>query len=668
MSDPRPVEKDPRLAALLAWREELIESGAVSPASFKEAHIRLVLRSGRTAVEQIRAMLPGAVAEHAEEMARVLAEAGMPPDNVRHRRSAQPKAEVAVGSVEDEVPQSGFAPYTFAASTHEVTPLSLRRAVDPESKRMLLEVSWPDYPTPGESAIVYRLVSSEGARAYSPDNTDLVAATSKTTAVDDRPVTGAVRFLQVWANVGASIAEALGAQPVLHAQGSVVGTLQDFEVREDSGRVIGRWVVAPGVRAVHVYRVPVEQAERDGPQYRIAAQGPNLTGFVDHDADRGRRYLYRMRCEVEVDGVVQLSGAVQAEVRVSAVRDPVTDLALMMHNERDGVEFDLEWTTPRFGQVQVFRTLDAPSADAQATDLEESVLDQVGLRSELQLTHPISERVDEAGVRKSVMARVPWPGNWSRAYFTPVTVLDGRVRLGKPVSAVRTGNITDISLAEYCNKQVLTFDWPEGAAEVQVYIAPKGHDPRRGLTGRSYEITHAEYEKYGGKQFVGELPNRGCSLHLVPVAFTGGRRVQGASASIEYGGLLRLWYDVRILRDPTGAPLSAAVRARADADATGSPPFVLVNNPERIPLSCHDGAAVDMFRVDPEGNPISGRSKEFQWSAITTTGSEVWAGDVRGMQGWIRLFANMPPERLRLLALLDPPVEALRLTPGMMPR
>ena len=39
--------------------------GAVSRKSFEEAHLRLVLRSGRTDVAQIRAMLPGSVAEHA---------------------------------------------------------------------------------------------------------------------------------------------------------------------------------------------------------------------------------------------------------------------------------------------------------------------------------------------------------------------------------------------------------------------------------------------------------------------------------------------------------------------------------------------------------------------------------------------------------------------------
>ena len=75
MSEPNTHDNDPCLAALLAWRQQLIASGEVSAGSFKEAHVRMVRNSGRTDVEEIRAMLPGAVAEHAEDMVRVLREA-----------------------------------------------------------------------------------------------------------------------------------------------------------------------------------------------------------------------------------------------------------------------------------------------------------------------------------------------------------------------------------------------------------------------------------------------------------------------------------------------------------------------------------------------------------------------------------------------------------------
>ena len=101
------------------------------------------------------------------------------------------------------------------------------------------------------------------------------------------------------------------------------------------------------------------------------------------------------------------------------------------------------------------------------------------------------------------MSGVSWPERWSRAYFTPVTLLAGRALLGTTLSSVRTWVIGDVDLAEYCNKQALTFDWPAGAAAVVAHLAPKGHDPRNGLTGKSFEISLEEYEKYGGMQFPG---------------------------------------------------------------------------------------------------------------------------------------------------------------------
>lgn len=656
MAGVQTADKDPRLVALQRWRNQLIRSGAVTRSSFKEAHLRLVLRSGRTEVDEIRAMLPGAVAAHAEDLVRVMLDADGPGHD-----STSPG---------DDLAPSSFAPYAFEPSEHEVCQLSLRRVAADGAGVTTLQASWPPFE-PGPATedspgyVVYRLVSTDGDRGYSPDSGALVATTTGTTVTDERPVTCAVRHLQVWANAGPSATEAVAAQPILHSEGMIIGTARDVEIREDSGRVIGRWSALPGVEAIRVYRVPAGLAEHDGPAFRIVADNPNLTGFIDCDAERGCRYVYRVRCEVEVDGVVRLSEAIEAEIQVSAVREPVTDLALARQGKSDGEAVDLEWTPPRFGQVLVFRTPDPPSADAQATELERSVLDQVGLTQDALLTHPVTERDDHIGGPRSLMSGVPWPDGWNRAYFTPVTVLDNRARVGKPMSAVRTDPITDVALMEYCNKQVLTFDWPHGAASVMAYIAPKGHNPRDGLTGRCYEIALADYERYGGMRFSGDLPNGGCALHLVPVAFSGGRRVLGTPVTIEYGGLLRLWYDVRILRDSAGLPLSAAVQMRAEPGATGSPPFVLVHNPRRIPLTMHDGDHVDVYQINRQGKPISGASKEFQLSGLATdwAESEVWAGEVRGLRGWIRLFAHLPIDRLRLLALLDPPVDSLMLTP-----
>jgi hypothetical protein len=150
------------------------------------------------------------------------------------------------------------------------------------------------------------------------------------------------------------------------------------------------------------------------------------------------------------------------------------------------------------------------------------------------------------------------------------------------------------------------------------------------------------------------------------VAFSGGRRVLGEITSITYDGLLRVWYAVHIIRDSDNRPRIAALKAKAEVDVSGSPPFVLVHNPDRIPLSVNDGQALDVAPLNARDEMVGPASKEMRFSSLRTDGDgEVWAGDVRGRTGWIRLFANLgDPRRLRRLALLDPPVSNLRLSGG----
>lgn len=663
MSDPQqqPEVEDPRLDTLMDWRQQLVDSGAASRQGFKEAHLRLVLRSGRTDVESIRNMLPGSVATHAEDLSRLLT--ALPP-----RAPNGQKVPDATGPAppvtEADLAPTDFAAFEFGEQPATVHPVGLHRRKPAEDGPGGLALSWPPYLAPDGSApgvVIYRVVSADEAPPYSPDRAHLQAATTDTTSTDDRPPTAAVRHYQVWVNAGPDLTAALAAQPVKHATALIVCPVDDFVVVEDNGCVIGHWTVAPAVSTVFVYRLPAEEAGPERPDHRILADADNRDGFVDTSTTRGRAYRYRVRCATPVDGVLRLSEAVETVVEVSAALAPVTDLSISAeHTDADVT--DLAWTAPPAGEVAIYRTPHGPAAGTEGTDLPESALEDIGLGAELRLAQPVSQHADAP----AVMAGVSRPSGWSRAYFTPVTLLAGRAMPGTTRSWVRAGTIRDVDLTEYCNKQVLTFDWPTGAALVVVHLAAKGHDPRNGLTGKSFEISREEYEKSGGMRFTEqELPAAGCSLHLVPIAFSGGQRVTGTVRSIEYPGLLRLAYAVHIAADPDG-PSHATIALRSQYDLPGSPAFVLVNNPTRIPLSANDGDPVDVAPVGADRQTLGEVSKELRWSALTTDGSrELWAANVRGRQGWIRLFVNSPnPTRLRTIALLDPPVETLYLHPA----
>ena len=133
MPDPQHIDAgdDPRLAALMAWRQQLIDSGAVSRNAFKEAHLRLVLRSGRTDVTQIRAMLPGSVAEHAEDMARLLAELETQSGRAGESGSTASRHRAGVEEARDtdeiQYQAGDFAAFAFGEQRGEVHTIGLRR-------------------------------------------------------------------------------------------------------------------------------------------------------------------------------------------------------------------------------------------------------------------------------------------------------------------------------------------------------------------------------------------------------------------------------------------------------------------------------------------------------------------------------------------------------------
>ena len=205
-----------------------------------------------------------------------------------------------------------------------------------------------------------------------------------------------MRHYQVWVNTGPTPSQALAAQPVKHAEAVLVSPVRDFSIREDNGQVIGRWNVPSAVSEVFIYRIPAEEAGREGLQHRILTGSDNRGGFVDTEALRGQRYIYRVRCAVTVDGVMRLSEATEATVAVSAVLAPVPDLSMGAHSP-DGSVFELTWTPPPAGRVVIYRSQTGPSAGGETAELPEAALEQIGLGPELRLTQPVSQRHDEQG-------------------------------------------------------------------------------------------------------------------------------------------------------------------------------------------------------------------------------------------------------------------------------
>lgn len=679
-----------RFEALKAWRDKALESLPDSVANLKESHLRTIARTELVTPAEIASSLPASLSKLADPISDVLAKiapstatplSSAPPTSTP--RSAEPAAsqptqnaqpateppqstEAQAASVNPQRPHgtgpsndvdpSGFVPYDFSRASDEV--IALHGSGTEDSGFVL---TWDGFPSP-HPVVLYRVVSSDQNNPWNPDTADLVVSTVKTSATDSRPFESAVRYVQVWANSGMSVAEAKLSQAVLHAQAAFIAPPRNVDIREDEGRVIGQWETWPGTTRVMVFRVPIERAahESGAPQHNILSDHDNLGGFVDTGATRGSRYLYQAVAEAPVDGVGQRSFPLVRPVLVSDVIEQVVDLAVIRHGE-DEPQFDLNWSTPPGGQVVIYRSEQPPRPGADLKPLPESALAQADLRDADRLAHPIS-RADG----KASMKDVPWPRAWTRAYFTPVTLLNGQAFVGISIASVHTEKIKRAKIVERVNKQVLTFQWPDGAASVFVYEGVSGQ-PAEVATqnAQAHEITKDQYVQRGGLTFPRRLPSKGCDIHLVPITFLAGERVMGAPTTISYGRLFRLRYEIKQQRNVVGAITGVSVGVRSEEEMGKPPPFVLVYNPDRLPLSKADGRVLTVAPEAVEGSPISKRLTFSHLGASAgetwKTPADAWKSEVGKPRGFVRLFVDLPPDGNIMVALIDPAPTALRL-------
>lgn len=692
-----PSRSDQRFEALRRWHAQATDSGTENAWQLRETHLRLVANSHVQSADEIRAIFPPVIGQFATELAAALGRpagapaapreagpgagapagggaaasreagagepgtgAGRPPERPAEARPPEPEPEPE-SEPDLSVPVEGFAAFEFGASDHEPAQLTVRRR--PEGG---VHVSWKPAPSgDGEPEVtIDRLITSDEFAPYSPDAARLVVATRDTQALDDLPFSHAVRHYQVWRNRGGSIDDAKLAQPELVARGQLVSPVLDLDLREDEGRVIGQWRVLGGTSRVQVFRIPVQVAAgaSGDPRYRILSDDLNLGGFVDTTADRGQRYLYQVFAEAESDGLSRLSAPLNNEVLVSAVHRPVTDLRFELHDHEDAPLFDLSWSVPPGGQVVVYRTEQPhqPGIERQATPA--AALDQAGLPVAKRLAHPITTTGDTASMRQ-----VPWPTGWTRAYFTTVVLLGDRAYVGNTVRGVRVPRVSRPKLIERVNREVLTFEWPEGADVVLAFKSMPGVDSSVAMQGQAIEVSRTDYRDQGGLEFTaGQLDVQGCDLHLVSVAFDGGRRVLAEPTVVSYPGLLRVWYQLLQGTLPDGRPV-VTVRVRAQQDVENAPPFVLVHNRDRLPLTIGDGRPVAV--VPDAGQAAPQRRFVPSPLGVRPSPAATWHAEP-GMflqeippVGFLRLFVDLPPEVLRRVALLDPPVATLRVQP-----
>lgn len=675
------------VAALVRWRTEQISAGVPGADAIKDVTLRNLVKFNHTDAEVIRRKLPPTAADLAEDIAEVIARFADPtraapqrppePTPGRHRvapdsptgpLAAQPAAPAArkivpsvgapgaagAGGVVLDLAHGDFCEYEYGESEVTVGAIEIRATAEG------LRLAFEQFAAPPGTVVLYRVVSGDDTVPYKPEAGELLTVTTAAGTEDNRFLTSAVRNYQVWCHVGVDEHDARRSQPFLWARGEEVSQVEDFSIHEDQGRVIGQWSVYPGTRAVRVYRIPLDgptPANHD-PRHQICADQPNLTGFVDSGATRGARFLYKAMAEVNVNDLVRLSRPRQQDILVTVTLQGVADLAVTVTDDESS-EFDLRWTTPPAGQVRIYRLGTPPPAGLTDSEFQEAALGPQGFTEQTRINYPVT-----AGATPTVsqIAGVPWPAAWQRAYLTPVTVLNGQARIGR--TRVQTRPLPPVfgaKIVERFHTEIATFGWPDGAANVLAFVGSRTTAPQEICSGDPVaEISKSHHRRDGGLTFRTRLDTNGCTVCLVPVAYSGGEQITGAITALDYPGLTRIRYAFTQQHTPPPR-FVIDIWLRGDTDIEAPPPFVLVNNPHRFPLEPQDGRPV--YLTPPGGGQAV---PQCYVDRISVDGGPTgWTAELTEEHGYVRLFALTAgtPVTSRPYALLDPELQWLRIPP-----
>jgi hypothetical protein len=195
--------------------------------------------------------------------------------------------------------------------------------------------------------------------------------------------------------------------------------------------------------------------------------------------------------------------------------------------------------------------------------------------------------------------------------------------------------------------QLLTFDWPSSATQVQVFVTPQG-SPVGDLGVPRAQLSRAVYEAQGGLRLSRVLPDEGCDLHIVPASFFGGQIVRGAAVTITYRGISRLWYRITVESSMKGRFFGGGtkrlVEIYTDRQLPADSRLILVHNDRRLPLDANDGQQVFIAAATVAPG---------QWAALERFAAK--PGD-----GYFRMFAAPDPLASGNVAVLDPPLVSLR--------
>lgn len=660
--------------ALHHWVKDAESKGKVPPGVVLRAELGQLAREASTLTPERVITLVPKLADHAEEVAEVAASAtgtsgsngassngtdGTSGDTPRPPWQERPEDKPAWPQPPGPGAPSGrqLDPSRFAPSTGGLpgaAPEQLLVSLSPEGS---LTYTWPAWRD--QAIVLYRVVTSQTTRPFSPEDGTFLSATSETTAVDTTPSTGVAWTVQVWANVGVDEQSALMAQPQLWAERSVVAPVRHATAAPDHSAIVASWQTAPGVERVRVYRMPAATARNvlahQLGEHAIQPDATHLYGITDNSVIPGAEYVYRMVAEAQG----AWSPQVDITVQVPYEAREVADLSATILRQPDSVHAGavaLQWTQPPGGQVRIYRSASVPPAGLVGKIVSQAALQQTGLTSPVPNA---PEPTDSPGVFR--MSNVQWPAGWTSAYFIPVTVMGEEVLAGRAERVIGVPAPRSPEVSHRGHVQVVSFGWPEGAGTVRVHLGPPGADPAELVEARPVrEIDREHYIKEGGVRL--EL-KPGVPVDVILTAWvTGQTRSEPVVVPVESRLFVR--YSMAPQRTMKIGPVRyGRVVVWNEQGMRQAPPFVVVFNTERFPLHAEDG---EQLEIVPDDTPDSAPTRGFRPAVLDggPQGAAYRAIAPKKAKGYARLFVapSVAEETRRRVLVLDPPISSLAWT------
>lgn len=507
----------------------------------------------------------------------------------------------------------------------------------------LADITWE----PAPEAAFYRVIASDGevlADSFGDNVEATIMVSDETTLLDSTAVnqpSAAVRHYEIWAFRGEDVESAMTERPYLHAEGQIAWPPINLEATTSGGQIILRWDRLPGL-AVRVARRTVAELRKGKPSPAEAVRASNDDGHVLEDATQGVKYCFFAYAVHDAASDVPATVFANLPVQLEPVLDLVGEQAI-----GDAERITLTWSTVPDGDVRIFQSLVAPSADIHnAGQLPLRDLEQAPYNLTLSdpLRHPL--RVEDA---TTWMENVDVTSDSAAVYFTPVTIHGNEARPGKTFTFLKSVPPSDLEIHDRVDRVLLAFKWPLGARRVDLWrtgidapVPQPGTVPMRSLA-------KVDYDALGGFLIgrSGIFRSGLCRLHLAGYSQFGENEKHSDLVSID--GVFPALVQYTIQKGGKGGAFRGQGKSRRrlitkSQENLGRVRMQLQWAPDFLPLSSTDGRTLG----------------EWEIACVPNEDQVVDLPDYPE-SGYVRLVLSDPTQNV---AIIDPQLEVLRVEPS----